>query len=152
SSHNGAINVQTAVGQGSTFQVLLPVGGERVAPREQPPRVSHRGRGTVLVVDDEEIVREIARALLERQGYAVMLAENGRAAVELFARHSERISVVLLDLAMPVMSGEEAIPLLQMIRPDVKLIVSTGFDEQHVRERLNGVKVAGIISKPYTSE
>jgi CheY-like chemotaxis protein len=103
------------------------------------------------VVDDEDIVRRTTRAVLERKGYRVLLAENGQEAVELFRDRAPEISLVLLDLTMPVMGGEEAARYLHAIRHDVPILVSSGYNESEVVRRFAGSRVAGFVRKPYTA-
>ena len=93
--------------------------------------------GTVLVVDDEETVRQTAQNILERYGYKVLIAADGREAVEIFRQAPQAVSVVMLDLTMPVMSGEEALRALKAIRADVPILLATGFDEVEAANRLS---------------
>ena len=103
------------------------------------------------MVDDEEVVRLAARRALERRGYSVLTAENGAAAVELVARHPNEVSLVLLDLSMPVMSGVETARRIRQIRPRVPILLSSGFHEQEAMRKFRGVGFDGFIQKPYTS-
>ena len=107
------------------------------------------GSGLILVVDDEAPVRDLARAVLERYGYSVLTAENGQAAVALFRRNADTIAAVLLDLTMPVMSGGEAFRLMSEIRPDIPIVISSGYGESAVRDQFTSA-LAGVIRKPYT--
>lgn len=151
--HKGAIGVTSAPGKGSCFTVLFPAaahaGGERPAPAGDP---ALQGAGTVLVVDDESVVRETAKRALERHGYTVLLAESGLAAIDVFRRHPGEIALVVLDLSMPLMSGEETLPELRMIRPHAKVVVSSGYSEAETMALFKGQKVSGFIQKPYTSK
>ena len=106
--HKGAIKVYSTVGQGTTFKVLFPA-SDHQALKPTPQVVTERSvQGeTVLVVDDEQIVRRSAKAMLERYGYSVVVAENGKEAVELYRVLADKIDLVLLDMTMPVMGGEE---------------------------------------------
>ena len=103
----------------------------------------------ILVIDDESIVREVARAVLERHGFEVLVAENGQAGVDLFRSHSDRISLIVLDLTMPVMGGEQAFDLLRAIRADVPVVLSSGYSEIEAAGRFAGKDFAGFIQKPY---
>jgi hypothetical protein len=108
--HKGAMQVRSAPGQGTTFQVLLPASPARPPkPFAEAGRTDLRGTGTILVADDEAFVRRAVKSALERQGYQVLLAENGREAVDLLRAHGAEVRVVLLDLTMPLLGGEEAL-------------------------------------------
>jgi PAS domain S-box-containing protein len=151
--HKGAIAVHSVPGQGSHFLVVLPPsaqaarddGGESVV---EAPRVL----GTVLVVDDEAIVRHMARAALERYGYKVVLAENGPRAIEIFERNPEAFSLVLLDLSMPGVSGVETLPELRRARPDIPVLITSGYSEAQTLGQFAGQKVSGFLQKPFTSQ
>ncbi|HXS97053.1 MAG TPA: response regulator [Candidatus Limnocylindrales bacterium] len=146
--HQASIHVTSAPGQGSAFRILFPAElAGRTKPAAEAPVA---GNGTVLVVDDEEMVRRIAQATLEIRGYKVLLANNGLDAINQARRHPE-ISLVLLDLTMPVMGGEEAIDQILEVRPNVKVVVSTGYDQREAFVRFNRKQVAGFLQKPYTS-
>jgi two-component system, cell cycle sensor histidine kinase and response regulator CckA len=149
--HHGAIAVHTAPGEGSTFQVLFPaVAGPALKPAVES-RAALRVSGVVLVVDDEHIVRQTARNALERSGCTVLAAYDGSAAIDVFKRYPGRIDLVVLDLSMPGMSGEETLPELRKIRPDVKVLVSSGYSEAEAMKLFHGQKVSGFVQKPYTA-
>lgn len=151
-SHKGALRVRSSPGKGSTFSIVLPASAASLPQTHgTQPIESPRGTGTILVVDDEEVVRRTAQAALERHGYVVLLAEDGQRAVDLFRQRANQVSLILLDMTMPVMSGEEAFRFLRAIRPDVPIIVSSGYNEVEVIRRFTGRGVAAFIQKPYTS-
>jgi PAS domain S-box-containing protein len=128
--HRGAIKVYSTPGQGTTFKILLPAAGQHVAKAEEAPATPATGSGeTVLVVDDERIVRRTAKTMLEQYGYSVVLAENGREAVELYRVLADKIALILLDMTMPLMGGEETFRELKIIRPDVRVVLSSGYNE-----------------------
>ena len=149
--HRGAIQVVSTPGQGTTFKVLLPAAiGRTVEPRVERPAPDVTGTGSLLVVDDEEFVRRFAKGVLERCGYKVLEAANGQEAVELFRQEAGQIAGVLLDMSMPVMSGEEALRHLKEIRSDVRVVLSSGYDEADAVQRLAGDGSVDFIQKPYT--
>jgi PAS domain S-box-containing protein len=151
-AHNGGIAVTTAPGAGSCFTVLFPVddpGKLRHAAKIRS--TSTQGAGTVLVVDDEALVRDMARQALERHGYNVLVADSGPAAIDVFKRHPGDIALVVLDLSMPGLSGEETLPELRKIRPDVGVIISSGYSESEAMPLFGGQRVLGFIQKPYTA-
>ncbi len=150
-AHRGGIQLETAPGRGSTFRVFLPAGVSPPAPVRSGRKMDLRGSGTVLLVEDEARVRQFARAALERYGYDVIEARNGREAVRLFRQHAERIAVVLLDLLMPVVGGDEAIGLLKSQRAEVRVIVMSGYSESEAREMFAGKGATGFLQKPFTA-
>jgi two-component system cell cycle sensor histidine kinase/response regulator CckA len=149
--HRGAIRVYTEPGRGTTFKVLLPCSEQAVAMpnANEKPVEAWRGSGTVLVVDDEASIRTVARAMLERVGFKVLTACNGAEGIEAFRQHAEEIVAVVLDLTMPDMEGEEAYRELRRIRADVRVILSSGYNEQEATNRFLGEGLAGFIQKPY---
>jgi signal transduction histidine kinase/ActR/RegA family two-component response regulator len=152
--HKGALRVYTAPKRGSTFKVLFPcaAGAETAGKTNRGGVALPPGRlGTILVIDDEDIVRRTAKTTLERSGYDVVVAENGHEGVEMFRALSNKLSLVLLDLTMPDMDGEEVLRRLKAIRSEVKVVLSSGFNETEVIQRFTGKGLAGFIQKPYTA-
>jgi signal transduction histidine kinase/CheY-like chemotaxis protein len=151
--HKGAIKVYSEIGAGSTFRVYLPVAGsdDGSVERGEPATAELMGTGTILVIDDDESVRNMARHTLEFYGYEVIEAENGKRGLQIFEEHGENISLVLLDLTMPVMNGEEALQRIRRIRPRVPIILSSGFNEAEALRRFGLASVSGFLQKPYTS-
>ena len=152
SGHKGTISVTSTPGLGTTFEVALP----RFRP---PARTGYRqistpgrvGRGTILIVDDEELVRSTAAATLERAGYSVVFAEHGEHAIEVFQKSPDLFAAIVLDMTMPVMNGEEALPVLKTIRPDIKVIVCSGYSETEAVQRFSANGLDAFLQKPYTS-
>lgn len=152
--HNGAIKVYSEPGKGTTFKVLFPCGddvSEELKPngKDISDLKKWRSEDTILVVDDEETVRAISKKTLIPRGFTVLTSEDGREAIKVFSENSESITLVLLDITMPHMGGEEVYTELRKIRPDVKVILSSGYDEKEVTNRFAGKGLAGFIQKPY---
>jgi two-component system cell cycle sensor histidine kinase/response regulator CckA len=150
--HKGAIKVYSTPGQGTTMKVLFPAAVEGVPTiSAQQPEPERTGSETVLVVDDETVVRRTAKSMLERYGYSVIVAENGQEGLDLFRVLAEKVSVVLLDMTMPVMSGEEAFRQMKSIKPEVRVILSSGYNEVEAVRRFTGKGLAGFLQKPYSA-
>ena len=154
--HKGALKVSSETGKGSRFEILFPLSSQPLRkPQPAPEEITRRATtsaGHILVVDDEDLVRRTARCALERYGFTVLLSENGQRAVDVFAGLSDQIALVLLDLTMPVMGGEEAFRKLKAIRPDIDIILMSGYDEGQALLGFDGPEVSGFLKKPYTGE
>lgn len=151
--HKGTINVKSEVGKGTTFTVLLPASTETATVVEyvETPVASTHDTRTVLLVDDEESVRDLGSQMLKMLGYDAITASNGLEAVELYKRHSNTISFVILDLTMPIMDGEQVYSQLRAVNPSVKVIISSGYSEHDVANLFTGKGIAGVLQKPFTS-
>ena len=149
--HKGAIKVYSELGRGTTFRVLFPAlnrpGGAAAPDVAKLP--SFHGEGTILLVDDDKAVCAVGTRMLERMGFTVISAEDGRQALELFQQHINTIACVVLDIAMPVMSGEDTFRELRRIKSDVRVIIASGYGESDVMDRFAGKGVSGFIQKPF---
>lgn len=153
--HGGAMRVYSEPGRGTSMKVLLPATDDEAGDSSGTFPVARsdealRGR-VVLVADDEEVVRELVRRTLERAGIEVLLAEDGAQAVEVFAEQGDRIDLVLLDMAMPRLGGDEAHREIQRRRPGTKVVLSSGYNEQDATSGLAGRAWSAFLQKPYTS-
>lgn len=148
--HKGNMSVDSILGRGTTFTVSFPsVPAELPKQVDSPKLLIPHGAGIILVVDDEPGLRKLAGMILQQSGYAVLMAQDGREAVETFRQNEAKIAAILLDMTMPVMSGEEAFRLIREIQPHVPIIVSSGYSETFAREALGSDIVAGFLQKPY---
>ncbi len=150
--HGGALRVWSEAGRGSTFLALFPFlknEEQNRANAEDGDLAQWRGCGTVLIVDDEKPVRTVGRRMLERMGFDVLVAIDGREAVEIYQANADRIDCVLLDLTMPVMDGEQAFREMRKIRKDALVILASGYSEEDVLGRFRGEGLAGFLHKPY---
>ena len=150
-AHGGSLRVRSAPGKGSTFTVLLPAVSGQAVKAEKEAEVDLRGAGMALVVDDEEIVRTMAKKVLERHGYTVLLAADGALGLEAMRAGAERVSIALLDLTMPGMNGVECLRQLRLLRPDLPVVISSGYSEEDISRKFSGGEVDGFIQKPYTA-
>lgn len=150
--HKGVIKVRTAPGKGSTIRVLLPATRRQAeaSAAQDTESDTWRGEGTVLLVDDEAVVRSVTKRMLERIGFNVITASDGEEAVAVFERHADELELVILDLAMPRMGGDEAFQKIRQIRSDATVIISSGYDELEATKKLVGQGLAGFIQKPYS--
>ena len=150
--HKGAIKIRTEKGHGASLQVLFPALAHATAAAQgadAPPMISWRGQGTVLLVDDEETVRDVGTKMLRKMGFDVLPAKDGREAVELFRQHAGQLACVVLDLTMPHMDGEQTCQELIQIDPSVPVILASGYNEQELAQRFTGTGFAGFLQKPY---
>jgi len=152
--HRSAIEVESAPGEGTSVRVYFPaleISARAVRKRQTEERtLNWRGSGKVLVVDDEATVLMVAQRILEHLGFEVLLAEDGQQAVEIFKEDAESIKAVLLDLTMPQMGGEETFEALRQIRPDVPVLLSSGYPEERAKVGFRGHELVGFVQKPYT--
>ena len=148
--HNGAIKIYTELNQGSTFKVLLPASALPVRQQiNQGETAPLQESGSVLLVDDEETVRNIGIEMLSEFGFKPLIAADGKEALEIFKQQHQQIRFVLMDLTMPRMNGEEAFREFRRIDPDVKVIICSGYNEQEVSQKFVGKGLAGFLKKPY---
>jgi len=154
--HRGAIRIYSEPGEGTTIKVLLPAWDSDTLPatRSEGGEVDEeewRGEGTILITDDEVTIRTVGRQMLENMGYRVLLAPDGRAALELLREHEDEIVCILLDLTMPHLDGAQTFREIRRIKPDAKIILSSGYNEQDATQRFAGRGLSGLLQMPYQS-
>jgi nitrogen-specific signal transduction histidine kinase len=157
----GAVFLDSLPARGTAVRALFPL-EERpdavvaapaeppAAPASRPPAL--RGRGRLLLVDDEDMVRDVCQSMLARMGFEVLTAADGMEAVEIYRRHAAEIDGVVLDYAMPRMDGLATLRAMAGIRADVRAILSSGYTEEEATRRFNDAGLAGFIQKPYQFE
>ena len=147
--HRAGLSLNSEPGCGTEFVIHFPVAvGDAEGERDELPAFAQPGTGTILVVDDEPLVSRTVRLALQRYGYTVLTAQNGKEAVDLFRAVSSEIDLVLLDMTLPVMSGDVAFQELRAIRPDVRVLAMSGYSETEAFSRF-GEQIDGFIQKPY---
>jgi two-component system cell cycle sensor histidine kinase/response regulator CckA len=150
-NHGGFTRVESQPGAGSTFEIYLPL--ERCDECEQPRRETPPSRdvasGRILVIDDEDLVREVARSVLEASGYDVVDFSNGREAVEYYRDHGDKVDLVLIDMMMPEMSGRECFRALRDIDPGVRAVLSTGYGADGEAREIVEEGMVGLVLKPF---
>jgi len=151
--HGGSIQVSSAPERGSTFRVLFPAAtGVPAVKADAGKNEDLRGSGLVLLIDDEDTVRITAAAALRRYGYSVVAAQNGAEGIALFRARAPEFAAILLDLTMPVLDGASALRLIREIRPDVPVVLSSGYSGLEVSRRFAPREIAGFLQKPYTGD
>lgn len=154
-AHKGGMHVVSTPGKGTTFHMVFPTSEATAYPEQVSvaleTEVDLEGK-TVLIVDDEDDVREVTAEILMLSGLRTLTAANGAAALDLFARHQPEIDLVLLDLSMPGMTGEQVVTVLWQRSPSLPIILLSGYDEHEVSRRLGANNRAAFLQKPYTVE
>jgi signal transduction histidine kinase/ActR/RegA family two-component response regulator len=148
-NHAGFIGVESEKGKGTTFTLLLPATERQVVEDKTPIAVLQHGTGTVLVVDDEAQIVKVCTRLLQKFGYEVLTAPGGKQAIELVRRYGAKISLVLLDMTMPEMSGRQTYETLQKIMPGIKVLLSSGCSVEGQAQELLDSGCNGFIQKPF---
>ncbi len=149
--HRGALRIYSEPGRGSTFKLLLPIAAGAVV--EPPP--AHvladgwRGTGRILLAEDEETVRTVVARVLENLGFTVTLAADGREAANLFEAQPDAFTLVVMDLTMPHLDGAEAFARMRRVRPDVRVLLMSGFSEHDATITFAGKGLAGFLQKPF---
>jgi len=148
-NHHGYIDLTSAPGAGTTFTLYFPARESAAAATAvEAPQPAHKSGATILLVDDEEHIREMLAEFLTGEGYTILSSSNGKDALELFTTHHTAIDLVITDLGMPEMGGEELFGRLKRIRPDVKVIVASGYLDGFTKEHLLAMGIRDVLTKP----
>jgi CheY-like chemotaxis protein len=157
--HGGALRVRSAKGEGTAFRVLFPVSINHVAGEESASALpelevisNYCGKGTILVIDDEPIVRSVAQEMLESAGFKVLTAESGQQGIECFKLYNDEIVAVLLDMTMPDLNGEQVYRELLKFRSEARVIISSGYSEIESLREIEKQGRVGYLQKPYVPE
>jgi signal transduction histidine kinase/CheY-like chemotaxis protein len=148
--HGGHIDVESKKGQGTTFSIYLPASEKKVQKAVETGYEIIKGTGTVLLVDDEEVVLEVGQDMLEAMGYRVRTARDGKEAIEVYRKNQDDIDFVLLDMIMPDMGGGDAYDKMKEINPDVEVLLSSGYSIDGQAKEILKRGCNAFIQKPFT--
>lgn len=148
SDHHGCVSIFSEPGTGSVFKLYLPLSGDKKLDESCSEELIC-GYDGILLVDDEEILRDVGKALLEGLGYRVYLAEDGEHALQIYAREKKHISLVILDMLMPKMGGKETLLRLMECNPDIRVLILSGFNQHGTVDELEKLGAKGFLQKPY---
>ncbi len=149
--HRGAVRVTSEIGKGTTMRMFFP-SRDQDQRHESLPEPSPAPRQQVLVIDDEETVRSVAKTILERVGFGVVTAPTGAEGLARFREHGGDFCVVLLDMRLPLVDGQPVFDALLKTRPDARIVLSSGFLQEEAMETCNDPRMAGYLQKPYRFE
>ena len=148
-NHGGFINVYSEKGHGTTFNIYLPASAKEIIEEKQPSGDILRGSETVLLVDDEDMIIEIAGELFKELGYKVLIARGGKEAIEIYEKNKEQIDIVILDMIMPDMSGSVTYDRMKEIDPDIKVLLASGYSINGQATEILNRGCNGFIQKPF---
>jgi PAS domain S-box-containing protein len=148
-NHNGIVNVYSEKGHGATFKIYLPASDKKIHREKPPIDKLLRGKETILLIDDEEMVSDIGKEVLKKLGYKVITAGSGTEALKFFEKHQNEIDLVILDMIMPDMGGSETFDNLKKIQPDVKVLLSSGYSINGRASEILERGCNGFIQKPF---
>ena len=151
-AHNGALQLESQPGEGTTFKVYLPVQfstSESEDTQQKAASAEWQGSGTILLAEDEEQIKSILTAMLQKLGFNVLDAADGKEALELYQQNSADITLIVTDMGMPVMNGYELFYKLKQLNPQLPIIISSGFGEDDIDSKIPREAIAGLINKPY---
>ena len=148
-SHGGYINVYSELDQGTTFTIYLPASGKEAVEDEAVSTTIIKGTGTILLIDDEKMIIEVGRELLEELGYTVIPVMGGQAAIDVFKENHDKIDLIIMDMIMPGMSGSETFDHLKEINPEAKILLSSGYSIDGQASKILRRGCDGFIQKPF---
>ncbi len=149
-SHGGYINVYSEAETGTTFTIYLPASGKQVQEeKREPPVTVSKGSGTILLIDDEEMIIKVGEELLQELGYKVLVARSGQSAIKLYKKNTDKIDLVIMDMIMPGMGGGETFDHLKEINPDIKVLLSSGYSINGQASEILERGCDDFIQKPF---
>ena len=149
-NHRGIINVYSEEGKGATFNIYLPASDKKVIEEPKVSETVLNGSGTILLVDDEDMILEIGAEMLEKMGYEALTAQSGKKAIDVYRKNRERINLVILDMIIPGMNGGETYDRLKKFNPDIKVLLSSGYSIDGEATKIMGRGCNGFIQKPFS--
>jgi len=151
-NHDGAIDFISKPAQGTTFYIYLPASSASPVEKAEKPSLPLKGSGTILLVEDEKVILNVGRSMLEQLGYDVIVAEGGLAAIELFDNNTEKIDLVILDMIMPDLGGVAVFNHLRSIRSDIKVLLCSGYSLTTEAEGLIKQGSVAFVQKPFNMD
>jgi CheY-like chemotaxis protein len=149
-NHGGYINVYSEIDQGTTFSIYLPASRKKIQKEiEKTVPTVAMGTGTILLIDDEEMIIKVGEELLRELGYEVLSARSGQEAIELYQQNADKIDLVIMDMIMPGMGGGETFDRLKRINPDIKVLLSSGYSINGQASKILERGCDGFIQKPF---
>jgi two-component system cell cycle sensor histidine kinase/response regulator CckA len=148
-NHDGIITAQSKKGKGTTFTIYLPASEKVFCKTKVLSEEQMFGSGMILLVDDEEMIIEVGKAMLEKLGYDTLIAGGGKEAIEIYRKNRDTISLVILDMIMPRLSGSETYERLKEINPDIKILLSSGYSIDGAANKILKGNDDGFIQKPF---
>ncbi len=148
-NHGGLIDVHSTKGEGTTFSIYLPVGKKDVTAKMALDKEILKGSETILLVDDEDLIIEIAQRMLAKMGYNTLIAQGGQETIEVYRQHGDRIALTILDMIMPDMNGQETYKRLKKLNPNLKVLLSSGYSLNDQARQIMDLGCQGFIQKPF---
>ena len=149
-NHGGYISVYSEKNEGTTFRICLPASEKEISEEKELTKRVVKGTGTLLLVDDEDIVIGVGEQMLKTLGYEVLLARSGKEAIEIYTDNQDRVDMLILDMIMPGMGGGEAYDRMKEINPDIKVLLSSGYSMAGQATEILKRGCNGFIQKPFS--